>query len=87
MGLRWPATRQELYAAGYQRELMRPARPCKRCGTRIEFWKTPDRQLMPIEVGKEDSNELYCHFATCPHADEFRKEQGPPRAKQRELFS
>jgi hypothetical protein len=85
MGLRWPATRNELYAAGYVREMNKPARPCKRCGTRIEFWRTPANQLMPIEVSKENDRELLCHFATCPHADEFRQplERKP---KQRELL-
>jgi VRR-NUC domain len=86
MGLRWPATRKELYAAGYVREMTMASRPCKRCGIVIQFWRTPDKKLMPIEESKEDANELLCHFNTCPHAEEFRKPQ-EIKAKQARALS
>lgn len=79
----WPATRKELYAAGYSRLMTIAARPCKRCGKRIEFWKTPAGACMPIEPS---GNEMLCHFNTCPHAKEFRKPEHEPRPTQRELF-
>lgn len=75
MGMKWPATRNELYRAGYQREFEIPTRPCKRCNTSIEFWRTPEGKLMPLEPSPENKNEMLCHYATCPHADEFRKEK------------
>jgi hypothetical protein len=86
MGLRWPATRKELYAAGYERALTIPPRPCKCCGKTIHFWRTPDKALMPVEISAENDNELLCHFNTCPHADEFRR-AAATKPKQRELFS
>lgn len=82
----WPATRQELYAAGYVRDFAIPTRPCKRCGKRLEFWRTPvDAQLMPLEES-EKQNVMLCHFATCPHAEEFRKAKIETKPTQRELF-
>lgn len=86
MGLRWPATRKELYAAGYVRLMDRPPRPCKRCGRQIQFWRTPDGNTMPIEISKENPDELLCHFATCPNAGEFRKSL-EVKPKQGDLFS
>jgi len=84
--LEWPATRKALYAAGYHRVMIIAARPCKKCGTRIEFWKTPGGKLMPLEDNPENSKELLCHFDTCPHAEEFRKPEQKARPIQRELF-
>lgn len=82
----WPATRKDLYAAGYSRAMHIPARPCKRCGVHIEFWNTPDKKLMPLEVSPDNKSELLCHFNTCPHAAEFRKPTEKTRPVQRELF-
>lgn len=87
--LEWPATRKALYAAGYQREMHRPARPCKVCGVRIEFWRTPDGKLMPVELDPHstpDAPRMLCHFATCPGAEKFRKPEHQPRPRQKELF-
>lgn len=84
--LTWPATRKQLYAAGYARAMHIPARPCKRCKTRIEFWHTNKHSLMPLEINPENKNELLCHFNTCPHAEEFRKPEEKARPIQRELF-
>jgi hypothetical protein len=82
----WPMTRKQLYAAGYNRMMEIPARPCKRCGTRIEFWRTPEDHIMPIEENREHKDEMLCHFSTCPHAAEFRKPEHKARPIQRELF-
>lgn len=84
--LTWPATRKALYAAGYGRAMAIAARPCKRCGKRIEFWKTPAGGLMPLEVNPDKSGEMLCHFETCPHAAEFRKPEHKARPIQKELF-
>ena len=62
------------------------ARPCRKCGVRIEFWFTNKSNLMPIETNPENKNELLCHFNTCPHAEEFRKPEEKARPIQRELF-
>lgn len=84
--LTWPATRKQLYAAGYVRAMQIPARPCKRCNTHIEFWITPAKKLMPLENNPENKDELLCHFNTCPHAEEFRKPDEKQRPIQKELF-
>ena len=83
--LTWPLTRKQLYAAGYVREFTIPPRPCRRCGVRIEFWRTPENKLMPIEES-ERADEMLCHFNTCPHAEEFRKPEEKQRPIQKELF-
>jgi hypothetical protein len=84
--LTWPATRKELYAHGYVRAMHIPSRPCRKCGTRIEFWRTPDNQLMPLEPTQGRDAPLLCHFATCPNAKEFRRPEYKPRPTQKELF-
>jgi hypothetical protein len=82
----WPATRNALYAAGYARAFTIPTRPCKRCDVQIEFWHTPDKKLMPLEINPDNKSELLCHFNTCPHAEEFRKPAEKMRPIQKELF-
>jgi hypothetical protein len=82
----WPATRKQLYAAGYARAMHIKARPCRRCGVHLEFWHTPKNSLMPLEINPENKKELLCHFNTCPHAEEFRKPEEKARPIQRELF-
>ena len=82
----WPASRKDLYAAGYVRDFTIPPRPCKRCGKRIEFWRTPQANLMPLEESETAANVMLCHFATCPHAEEFRKSKIETTPTQRELF-
>ena len=42
----WPATRKQLYAAGYSRAMQILTRPCKRCQVQIEFWHTPGRKSL-----------------------------------------
>lgn len=85
-GMKWPATRKELYAWGYTRDIQKPARKCKRCPAMIELWQTPTKTWMPLEVTKEDKNLLICHFATCPNANEFRRDDWKPAATQAKLF-
>ena len=86
MSLTWPMTRKELYVAGYARQFNIPPRPCKLCGIRIEFWRTPANKIMPIEENPEHKDEMLCHFNTCPHADKFRKPEEKQRPIQKELF-
>jgi hypothetical protein len=84
----WPATRKQLYKAGYTRAFHISSRPCKRCSVRIEFWITPEKKLMPLEEHRgEKEITMLCHFNTCPHADEFRKTEEKTRPIQKELFS
>ena len=82
----WPATRSDLDRAGFRLELGMLRRPCKRCGTTIEFWRTPNDQYIPLEPVKDDPNLFLCHFGTCPHANTFRRKEYEPRPTQRELF-
>jgi hypothetical protein len=79
--LRFPATRKELWDAGYVKIFAIPVRPCRLCGKQIEFWLTPQHHKMPLETtpnSRDDSPEkMVCHFETCPHGEQFRG-----RAKQ-----
>jgi hypothetical protein len=81
--VKWPATRGEIDRAGYTFVF---ARPCKRCGKDLMFYRNPAKGLVPFEyvtVGREwliDS-----HFKTCPYRDEFKKHPPAP-PPQGDLF-
>jgi len=83
--IKLPATREQLEAAGYREEL---SRLCKRCSRQIEFWRTPNGSLAPLEVEIVGGEWLrVSHFETCPFANEFRKATPPPqKSKQGELW-
>ena len=78
--IEWPTTRHKLQLAGYR---LQYARPCKLCAAKIEFWKTPAKKLIPLDRRPDDT--FMPHWATCPHAEEFRKKQASGAA-QRNLF-
>jgi hypothetical protein len=82
--LTWPATRNELYAAGYKKSFKVPVRKCKLCPALLEFWQTPDGKMMPIEV--QYDGKLVSHFATCPEAGSFRRPDLVPKSTQKRLF-
>jgi hypothetical protein len=47
-----------------------PKKPCRSCGADV-VWITTDRgRKMPVDPGTGES-----HFATCPQADQWRKER------------
>jgi hypothetical protein len=69
--VQFPATSMRLEAAGYRLEY---TRPCKRCGTLIEFWRTRAGKYAPLERQEKDpKHRRVSHFSTCPFANEFRK--------------
>ena len=73
----FPDTVKKLDAAGYKKI---SGRPCKLCGVWLEFWRTPAGKMAPLEVPKGEPDRRVSHFATCKHADKFRK------PKQESLF-
>ena len=85
----WPATADELKAAGYRGRLW--AR-CSSCGRRILWALTPNDKMMPVEfapapdgpgvqmrVVEVEGREaklaplFQAHFASCPDADRHRR--------------
>ena len=65
--LKWPATGEELKAAGY---VSMNRSTCKTCGAPIIWTHTPSGRTMPIEtVGKD---RFQTHFVTCPDAATHR---------------
>lgn len=84
-----PATPDELRRAGWHIEVKRA---CRMCGTLLEFWRTRNEKLMPLEAVPTPGDGLWrlvSHFATCPHADKFRREPakaGQVAPKQQSLF-
>jgi hypothetical protein len=67
--LTWPATRDEMIAAGYLKSF---ERACKLCGRSLEFWKKGlAGKDGPFEL--QIDGRLISHFATCPEAAKFRK--------------
>lgn len=82
--MKLPATRAQLQEAGYKFEF---ARPCRKCGINLEFYRTPTTALAPMEstvVNKEWV--MVSHFQTCQFADEFKKKAPKPASKQGDLF-
>ena len=62
------------------------SKPCKRCGTPMLWARTPLGKQAPLDLGTAQEGYMIddegkarhvtiykSHFATCPHADEFRK--------------
>lgn len=74
--MKWPATSDQLKAAGYEYDNDSICRGCKES---IEWWITPRGAKMPISV-KETATIKHAsadlrepHFSTCPNAEDFRK--------------
>jgi hypothetical protein len=83
-----PASRDEIRAAGWT---FIEQRPCRRCQTILEFWKTPEGKTHALEVRPEIDRKLDTHFRHCPHAAELRKQTGkaprpPANERQGALF-
>jgi hypothetical protein len=82
-----PATRDEVEAGGWRKV---EARRCKLCGVPIDIFRTLLGKNAPLEEVLVDGVRKYIsHFATCPHANKFRKAPAPkPEApKTGELFA
>jgi hypothetical protein len=90
--MHFPATRAQLQEAGYKFEF---ARPCRKCGMNLEFYRTPANALAPMEGVVVNKVWLMdSHFKTCPFRDEFKKTAakpasrpgGPAKIEQGDLF-
>jgi hypothetical protein len=60
-----------MIAAGYERSYYSV---CKGCKQAIEWWNTPNGQHIPMNSMNHPDSPAVSHFATCPNADQFRKE-------------
>jgi hypothetical protein len=76
MALKFPATSDELKAAGY--EYTGDAN-CRGCGETIEWWITNGGKKMPMSVRSTATIQHATgdvrepHFVSCPNASDFRK--------------
>jgi len=76
--MKFPATSTELKASGYE---FNGEAICKGCKESIEFWITPQGRKMPMTVKNNSTVRVAAldmrepHFATCSHADEFRRKR------------
>jgi len=76
MSVKFPATSDELKAAGY--EYSNDAN-CRGCGEKIEWWITPADKKMPMTVRSTATIQHATgdvrepHWSTCPNASYFRK--------------
>lgn len=68
----WPKTRDELRDAGYGFKAKTVCRSMV-CRKNIEMWQTPNGKMMPLSA--VDETHLQPHFADCPDAKKFRREQ------------
>lgn len=85
--MKFPATFEELQAGGWTKC---EARRCKLCGHPIDLFRTPLGKVAPMEeVLVGNVRKYVSHFATCPHAQSFRKQKPtkPEAPKSGELFT
>lgn len=69
--MKFPATESELTAGGWR---VVGSRPCRLCKMPLDFFRTLTGKMMPCEMILDGNVRKYVsHFATCPHADKFRK--------------
>ena len=76
-GIKYPATSDELKAAGF--EYVNDG-VCRGCGAPIEWFITPGGKRIPMDVRKKEADLLMSsaevrepHFISCPEADSFRR--------------
>lgn len=75
----FPETRGKLIDAGYS---FVDTKTCK-CGAKMELWRTPKNEFIPMHPMSDDDAKAESHFATCPQAAQFRR-QKPTAAASRE---
>ena len=75
--IQWPATSEELKAAGYQNE---GRSRCKSCGAAITWALNPKTgRHIPLELVPDDDPEVrrfQAHFTTCFAAEIHRRRKG-----------
>lgn len=73
MGVAWPATGEELRAAGYKATAWGE---CKSCGTRIAWALTSAGKRMPLEVvGDGEPKRFQAHFTSCSYTKKKQRIQ------------
>jgi hypothetical protein len=74
--MKFPATSDELKAAGYEYD---NDANCRGCGAKIEWWITPKGKKMPMSVTSTATIQHATgdvrqpHFSDCPNVADFRK--------------
>lgn len=74
--MKFPATSNELRAAGYEYD---NDGVCRGCGAPLEWWITPGGKKMPLVVIKTATikhatdDVRQPHFSDCPAAQDFRR--------------
>ena len=64
----WPATQQDLEAAGWS--FLYPGK-CRKCKAQVSFWRSPVRGVW--EMSKDGDGLYTSHFSNCPAAKEFKR--------------
>ena len=67
----FPATRRLLKEAGYE---FITNKVCP-CGAKMELWRTPINQVIPMNPMPDDDAKAESHFSTCPKAAQFRRQK------------
>jgi hypothetical protein len=68
--IRWPATHDELLAAGWSFVKTTPCRG-QTCLVTIQWFQSPSGRRAPLELTGD--GRYTSHFAKCPAAREFRR--------------
>lgn len=72
----FPPTHRELVEVGYT---LTGLGQCRGCEADIEWWKTPEDKFIPMNRMLDENSEVVSHWATCPKANQFRKEERKAR--------
>jgi hypothetical protein len=67
----FPETRELMQEAGYKRLYYTR---CRGCRGPMEWWVTPNQKRIPMNPMAWPHSPAVSHFATCPKADDFRKQ-------------
>jgi len=68
----FPTDRDGLKAAGY---VFSNHGRCRGCREEVEWYETPNKKKIPMNLMAHGSSLAVSHFTTCPKRDEFRKER------------
>lgn len=68
----FPKNRAEMLVQGYT-----PAGRdrCRSCNVSIEFWITPAKRRIPMNVMQDDGAMAVSHWATCKTPERFRRKK------------
>lgn len=66
----FPSTFDELVTGGY---VYSGQNACRGCGKRIEWWMTPNKRPIPLDIMVDLEGPVIPHHATCSYVEKFRK--------------